>query len=1200
MSDKKHVELNVHSCGAYCETVLTPEDIVAFAIQNGSKAVAITDLNSVHSMFDFSRAVEQSSSKIKAIYGVRLNCQKDGEGEFLITLLAKSRLGLKNIFRIMSSGYNQVLNKNIWPCVQWDFVLENKKDILIGRECSWNYINDSQGKNAVDLEKEISFVFDGVDYVEVTPFNQSPFPVELNNYENQVSIQKQAYIIVDLLQKMGKTPVAVSNASCITQEDELCWNILHQNNTAEHPTFMKSTEEMFEEYAFLQDLAEKIVIDNSNYIAGMIESFDSRPVGTHYISLPDAENEVKRRCKQAAEDKYGSELPEIIMDRIEDEFKKIDYSDSWSRYLLAAKVSDKCNGLGYMHTVRGTAGSSFIVYLLGISETNPLPPHYYCPNCKAVEFVDETKWASGFDLTINPSERRICANCGAPLKGDGHNIPCEMFQGFTGSLLPDFDFNFPEEIQKEMNEYLEELFEKSNIIRAGTVRSIRYGIAAKLIKQYCEKTGKDLDTSSKEHIFERMASVRKNVEPHPGGLLIIPQGEDIYSFTPVGYKDIIDFNLNHNEKPITLTSVFYHFLEKIDFLSFTLLSDLKLMEEFTGVKSKNIDYSDIDIHVFFSDITNYKGFSFNTKFIEKLMEAIYPDKFSDLMKISGFAHGTCAWSDNAENLISDHPLDDLIAFRDDVMQCLMKYGIDRKNAFRICEYVRKGKAYSKGFTDEQLSLIRDNNIPEWLIESMQKIRYLFPKAHAVEYLIYQLRKVWYKIYHPLAFYSAVLTNDVAPEFDYSILTEGKSRVELEYKRFIEEWGPDFDFSAQIDTGWAESEKHVLELALECYNNGISFLPADINISDAKRFLPENGNIRIPYNNPEIIHPDLVQRINDERLKKRFESIADFNDRIQPDDNTSEKIKKKHLLRSLEKCENYRMVQIGNLVDKVLSEHFFIKEEYDSDKIIVNCSFPDVTTKSGFKSLDELKFEFSRNNLYLIGGRPGMGKTSLMLDMAISIAKDEKPVYIFSLDMPAEKLIIRLLSKYAKIPLTECQRGDSECCPILQKVRKELAELPIFICDNAVTVNEIKNIVQNENVSGLVFIDYLQLIDVGAGLYGNSNNVTCANPVLERQFEIVNELKATAKKAKLPIVLLTQLARQLEQRADKRPILKDVRYCKYVEQVADAILFIYRDAYYNWDEGEPSHTAELILAKNNGGKTGTATVEYDTETVSFTG
>mgnify|MGYP002622596223 CR=1 FL=1 len=352
--------------------------------------------------------------------------------------------------------------------------------------------------------------------------------------------------------------------------------------------------------------------------------------------------------------------------------------------------------------------------------------------------------------------------------------------------MPDFDFNFPEEIQKDMNEYLGELFEKSNIIRAGTVRSIRYGIAAKLIKQYCEKTGKALDASLKEYIFERMASVSKNVEPHPVGLLIVPQGEDIYSFTPIGYKDIIDFNLNHNKKPIALMSFVYDYLEKIDFLSFTLLSDLKLMEEFTGIKAQTIDYSDIDIQVFFSEITNYKGFSFDTKFIGKLMEAILPDKFSDLMKISGFAHGTGTWSDNAENLIADHLLDDLIAFRDDVMQCLMKHGIDRENAYRVCEYVRKGKAYNKGFTDEQLSLMRDNNIPEWLIESMQKIRYLFPKAHAVEYLIYQLRKVWYKIYHPLAFYSAVLTNDVAPEFDYSILTEGKSRVELEYKRFIEE------------------------------------------------------------------------------------------------------------------------------------------------------------------------------------------------------------------------------------------------------------------------------------------------------------------------------------------------------------------------------------------------------------------------------
>lgn len=841
MSNKRHIELNVHSNGALGETVITPAEIVAFAERNGSKAVAITDLDSVGSAAEMTTIIDNKSLNIKPIYGVQLHCMDAMGDVFVVTLLAKNRVGLKNMYRIISSAYCNVLDKDIWPCADWQYVLKNKEGVLIGRECSWDFINANLNSDKTVLTEKLSKLYDNIDYAEITPFNQSSFSVLNNNM-----LTETASIVIGLLQEMGKTPAAVSNAVCITEEDELCWKILHQDDKDKpfRPGYMRTTEEVLNDYSFLGELAETVVIENTNLIADSIGSFELAPSPEESrITFLDAEKEFKERCLKAAKDKYGERLPDIIGARLNDEFGKIKASNSWAYYLLASRLTDKCTELGGLHICRGAANSSFSAYLLGIVDTNPLPPHYWCPNCKRVEFVDKKNFLTGFDLVGYGTEQKLCPECGTAYKGEGINSPCEIFMGHNGEKEAHFELSLSEGSIKGVVKYLDELFGNDRIFYRAPDSTIGEKDSALMIVNYSRKNKLLLDAEKIRCLKEKLRFVNRSFGTGPKARFIVPDNYDIYDFTPVGYSTAEQ--ANKGKKPFILLEKGLwssgHSNKVLHIFEAMPLSMLKLLERHTGVPVSSIDIGDVDIKSFFEK-DSMCGFDFNTPFMKEVISVVKPADFSDLMKISGFAHGTQTWKTNAEELIMQgHTAKELISAREDIMLALMQYGIDREAAHSVTEYVKFGKANRKGFSDEQLEIMNKRGIPEWYMESMEKILYLWVRSYCAATLKHILQCIWYKINYPTEFYAASLSCKVIADFDYSFLAEGRERIKQEYDHFKEETGY---YMSYEDERKADEKRQLFETLLECCDRGIVFLPAKKNEGDRIKFVPEDGNIKM--------------------------------------------------------------------------------------------------------------------------------------------------------------------------------------------------------------------------------------------------------------------------------------------------------------------------------------------------------------------
>ena len=868
----RYINLSTHSYNSKSESVVSPEEIVEFAVNDGAKAVALTDLNSLYGFSEFSKAAKKHRDKgFKPIFGVQIfgiNTDRNITPRKL-TLLAQNRVGLKNIYHIISLGYFKKISEEKWPCVSFEDIRNNREGVLVGLECTKHDLyqiwtddeEEHEGEKKHDL---ITGEYSIADYIELKPWE---FYIEVlgeldDNLSNEIGTAEE--IIKTLLtevtvalKKANKYAVAANNSNCITQQDELCVNILHSEDTdiqTKAARFL-TTEEILAEYSSLDsgllvhypDLTEEVVLDNTNAIADMIEDIDLTNNFAYPIMIEDAEQKLISTCEKSLNDKYGDNIPDIIRKRYESELINIIDNQFASYYILAAMLTEKSREFGYLHNLRGCAAGSFIVYLLGISETNPLPPHFYCPKCKKVEFVDANKYPSGFDLNNYRIEQKFCPICGEAFVGDGHNIPVEFFAGYDGDKTPDFDFNFASEIQQDIADCFGEIFGNDKVFYAGTRWTYTYEDAEILIDNYCKKNNVQICLDEKDIIKDRIANVFLTNRRHHAGIIVIPNGKDVYDFTPVGYET--EYQLSKNMKPTTLIDYYDLKLDKFDIFGHTMFSKLKLMEDMTGVSAKSIDFREIDADSFFNS-DSLLGLPFKNDFAGQSPDKAFPKRFSDLVKISGFAHGTNVWKNNGEDLAAKIcDIRELIAHREDIMLTLINYGIERSTAFSLAEMVRKGRAI-RDLSYEQETLLHEHGIPNWYIDSMKKIMYLFPKSHAVEYVTNYMRMIWYKIYHPVVFYAAVLSLDVEDSFDYSILVEGRQRVELELKKLNKERDLDHEFDYLNYEYLAETQKEVLELVLECFERGISFLPADINISDPTRFIPEGNSIRIPFNCPK--------------------------------------------------------------------------------------------------------------------------------------------------------------------------------------------------------------------------------------------------------------------------------------------------------------------------------------------------------------
>lgn len=1212
---KRYINLNTHSNSSFGETVVTPAEIVKFAIKDGAKAIALTDLNSVQGIPEFSKAAESYKEiGFKPIYGVQIfgiNTEKPSAPR-KITLLAKNRSGLKNIYKIMSLGYTKVISADKWPCVSYEDIQNNREGVLVGLECTKSdvyrvWTDDEEDHEGEKTDELVLDEYSIADYVEIKPWcNYTGMMGELADIVDpeEVTIKWLLSEIVGTLKATDKYAVATNCSNYITERDELCYNILHDCSSNGQSCSAKflTTEEMIADFSIpdgeyfmpylseLRDMGQALVLDNPNAIADMIDDFSIELDGIYEFDIANAKEILQDTSEKALHEKYGESVPEFILERYKSEIDNIILSGFESYYVLASMLSEKSRDLGYLHNLRGCAGGSFVAYLLKVSETNPLPPHYYCSHCKRVEFVNAEEYPSGFDLNLCDVERKECPSCGELLVGDGQNIPVEFFAGYYGDKVPDFDFNFSSDIQKDIVEYLGQIFGADKTYYAGTEGTFSGRVSKNLITDYCNKNHIELTTDEEKEIIEKFCSVHRTDGNHPGGIVIIPEGKEVFDFTPVGYRG--EFQLKNNMKPATLIEFHKLPLEKIDILGHGMFNKIKLMEEMTGVSAKTIKIEEIDIESFFYD-EYFAGLPYNAGFVRGLIDAMPPTKFSDLVRISGFAHGTNVWTENGEELIEKGcDSGELIAHREDVMLTLLRYGMDKKTAFQIAEMVRKGMA-ERRLNEEQEMSLRSHNVPEWYIESMKKIRYLFPKSHAVEYVTNYLRMIWYKIYYPAAFYAAVLTVD-ATDFDYSILGEGKKRIELELRRFYQEWGPEPAFDYWNGEGWAEVQKNIMELAIECYEKGISFLPADINISDPYHFVPEGDAIRLPFNCPEKIDEDGVNAMLKERKVKPFGSLQDFIERTKFSEKNLEKLRKNNSLKAIDDSPKRNFVKLSEIAEKVMQEEYFLKI---SEKVpAIDCGGSATLMVTGLNSLDNMLCSFAPGQLHLIGGRPGMGKTALLIQIALNIvATTKKSVYIQSLEMTAEQIVQRMISQIVDIDQMTVRSGNfsDEQKDLMYLCWSIMDAMPIYICDTVESIEKIRSFVKDEAVDGVLLIDYLQLIDA---YVDNGNNRAYSKDSIKRVSEVSWALKQLAKEKEMPIIVCSQLTRALEQRADKHPVLSDLRQTGSIEQDIDSAIFIYRDSYYSIDDD--SNEAELILAKNRNGEIGTAHVKFNRDRLIF--
>ena len=762
-------------------------------------------------------------------------------------LLAKNQTGLKNLYEMISASYLQYYRRN--PRIPRTEIEKHREGLIIGSACEagelYRAILDNRSEE--DIEKIASFY----DYLEIQPLCNNMFLVGakdgVKSVEELKNINRR---IIALGKKLGKPTVATCDAHFLEKSDEVYRKILLSGmkfSDADKDTgiYLKTTEEMLEEFSYLgEELAYEVVVENPGKIADSVEKLRPIPKGTYTPALPGSDEELQRLCWERAMDWYGFEgqIPKIVSDRLNKELDSIIKHGFAVLYMIAQKLVAFSEKQGYLVGSRGSVGSSFVAIMSGISEVNPLPPHWRCTKCRYNEFVTDGTYGSGFDLPD-----RNCPHCGTLMYSDGQDIPFETFLGFHGDKSPDIDLNFSGDVQGRVHKYTEDLFGEGHVFRAGTLGTLASKTAFGFVAKYLEEHKLKLPKAEVSHVISRCVGVKRTTGQHPGGIIVVPREYDVHDFTPVQHP------ADKESSNIITTHFPFEFLHdtilKLDELGHDIPTKYKMIEEYTGTSVMDVKMNDEAVYKLFesteplkvkaeeigSPLGTYGLPEFGTRFVVKMLEEAKPRSFADLLQISGLSHGTDVWTNNAQELINQGICDisHVIGCRDNIMNDLIRYGLENALAFKIMEAVRKGK----GLTPEWEEEMRSHEVPDWYISSCKKIKYMFPKAHAAAYVMSAIRLGWYKIYYPMEFYAAFLS--VAPGgFDAEIVMGGMESINRTLKE-IEEKGN--------EATQKEAEQHTtLLLVRECMARGIRFLPVDLYRSHAKKFLPEDGKIRMPF------------------------------------------------------------------------------------------------------------------------------------------------------------------------------------------------------------------------------------------------------------------------------------------------------------------------------------------------------------------
>ena len=842
--------------------------------------------------------------------GFEVNVKKQSLKNIMVQV--KTQEGLKNMYKLVSEGHIKYFG-NKKARIPKSVLKENREGLIVGSSLSAHFMNSGELVELYlrhDLEKleETAKFYDYIELLPKSTYNELIEKEGTGSLASYDEVEKMNKYFYDLSKRLVILVTASSNVHYLDENEDIIRSILlYGSGTVYSPRqyrvnngfYFRTTDEILKEFSYLgEQEAKEVVITNTNKIADMVEEgIKPIPEGFYPPKMDNAEEIVRTMTYEKAYRIYGDPLPNIVSARLERELNAIINNGFSVLYLSAQKLVKKSLDNGYLVGSRGSVGSSLVAFMMGITEVNALYPHYICdnPECKHSEFIE--KEGVGIDLPD-----KICPNCGAPLRKDGYSIPFEVFMGFKGDKVPDIDLNFSGEYQSEIHRYCEELFGKENVFKAGTISTLAEKNAEAYVRKYFEDNNLNAVRAEIIRLGRLCQGSKKTTGQHPGGMVIVPQGNSIFEFCPVQKP------ANDETSESTTTHYDYHVMDeqlvKLDILGHDDPTTIKLLQEYTNMEIKDIPLADKDTLKIFSsteslgvspeeigtEIGTYGIPEFGTGFVRQMLIDTRPTTFAELVRISGLSHGTNVWLNNAQEFVRNGQatLSQIITVRDDIMNYLIDQGLDNSDAFKIMEFVRKGKPKKEPENWEKYSnMMKEKNVPDWYIESCRRIEYMFPKGHAVAYVMMAMRIAYFKVHKPLAFYAAFLSRK-ADDFDMEVMSKG-----VLAKQKLEELSKE----PKLDPK-KKNEQAICEIVVELEARGIELLPVDIYLSDGEKFTIEDGKIRIPLIGISGLGGAVIENILKEREEAKFISVEDLKRRTKMSQTVADKLKSIGAISSL--------------------------------------------------------------------------------------------------------------------------------------------------------------------------------------------------------------------------------------------------------------------------------------------------------------
>ncbi|HPE15534.1 MAG TPA: PolC-type DNA polymerase III [Oscillospiraceae bacterium] len=830
----------------------------------------------------FKRLREKNVGRLQEINSAMRTLRSAGKASRYprhMTILVRDQVGLRNLYKLVSLSHLEHFRRV--PIIPKSLLLQNREGLLLGSACENGELYSAivSRKDEGELRRIAAFY----DFLEIQPVCNNDFLVRNGRVESHDKLRELNRLVVELGRALGKPVAATGDVHFLDPEDEQYRHILlaaKEFDDADKPLplYFRTTDEMLQEFSYLgEEAAYQVVVRDPNRIADLCGDVRPLPVGLFAPKLDGSVEELETLVWTKAKRLYGEKLPELVRKRLESELHDIISSQYEVIYMSAQKLVQKSLDDGYLVGSRGSVGSSLVAYMSGITEVNALPPHYRCPKCHNTEFVTDGAYGCGADM---PDKN--CPLCGALYEKDGFDIPFETFLGFGGDKVPDIDLNFSGEYQAKAHKHTEELFGKEHVFRAGTIGTVALKTAFGYVKKYLEGRGKTVSRAEELRLAMGCVGVRRTTGQHPGGLVVIPQDHEVYDFCPVQHP------ADDTDSETITTHFDYHKMEenllKLDMLGHDDPTMIRMLQDLTGVDPLGIRLDDPETMGIFtsSKVLGYENDpilgptgacaipEFGTRFVRGMLQDTQPKQFDILVRLSGFSHGTDVWLGNAKDYLESGvaTVRELIGCRDDIMLYLIARGMDERRAFKFMETVRKGaihkgKPWPEGIEDEMRSL----GVPQWYVDSCRKIKYLFPKAHAVAYVMMAFRIAWYKVHKPVAFYAAYFTIR-AKAFDAAVMTRGMDEV-LARMRALE--------AKENPSATEEDMLVTLEVCYEFYLRGFHFESLDLRLSDATRFLPvgEDG-LRPPFVAVAGLGETAARDIVEHRGSGDFISVEEFS------------------------------------------------------------------------------------------------------------------------------------------------------------------------------------------------------------------------------------------------------------------------------------------------------------------------------------